>query len=85
MPSTESICVHCGDDIVLHDTKRSWVDVNGLSSCAPYAPHHEPVEKYVALAVTIPDGTLAHYWVHMEQWEEDIEPLLAVHDEELSR
>ena len=75
MKEQESTCVHCNDDIGVND-RGVWVDVNGLSSCAPYAPQHEPAEKYVELVVSLNDGTVARFWVHMEQWEEDVEPLL---------
>jgi hypothetical protein len=75
MKEQESTCMHCNDDIGVNN-RGVWVDVNGLSSCAPYAPQHEPVERYVALAVSIGGGTVEHYWVHEEQWMEDIRPLL---------
>lgn len=71
----DDTCIHCNDDIVLNDDRGVWVDVNGLSSCAPVAPHHEP-DKHVHITVWLPDGTIGHYAVHQEFWEKDLERLL---------
>lgn len=69
-------CVHCTDDIVLSD-RGDWVDVNGLQSCAPIAEKHKPERDYVRIAVSLSDGTLAHYTVHIEFWEKQIGPLIS--------
>jgi len=69
-------CVHCQDDIFLSE-RGFWVDVNALRSCAPIAEKHEPMKDFVQIAVSLPDGTLAHYTVHIEFWEKQIEPLIS--------